>query len=69
MPIDVWAAGVNISRLIFQLLFDDNRIKMARKPGKKKKENPVGCKKKIYKNENKVYKNENLREGKTGSVL
>ena len=25
------------------LLFDDNKIKMARKPGKKQKENPVGC--------------------------
>ena len=24
------------------LLFDDNKIKMARKPGKKQKENPVG---------------------------
>ena len=24
-------------------LFDDNKIKMARKPGKKLKENPVGC--------------------------
>ena len=25
------------------LLFDDNKIKMARKPGKKQKEIPVGC--------------------------
>ena len=25
------------------LLFDDNKIKMARKPGKEKKENPVRC--------------------------
>ena len=25
------------------LLFDDNKIKMARKPGKIWKENPVGC--------------------------
>ena len=25
------------------LLFDDNKIKMARKPEKKQKENPVGC--------------------------
>ena len=24
------------------LLFDDNKIKMSRKPGKKQKENPVG---------------------------
>ena len=25
------------------LLSDDNKVKMARKPGKKQKENPVGC--------------------------
>ena len=25
------------------LWFDDNKMKMARKPGKKQKENPVGC--------------------------
>ena len=25
------------------MLFDDNKIKIARKPGKKQKENPVGC--------------------------
>ena len=25
------------------LLFDDNKIKMARKPGKKRNEKPVGC--------------------------
>ena len=25
------------------LLFDDNKIKMASKPWKKQKENPVGC--------------------------
>jgi len=24
-------------------LFDDNKVKMARKPGKKQKENPVEC--------------------------
>ena len=28
---------------LFLLLFDDNKGKMARKPGKKQKENPVGC--------------------------
>ena len=28
--------------LLLLLLFDDNKIKMARKPGKKQKENPVG---------------------------
>ena len=27
----------------FLLLFVNNKIKMARKPGKKQKENPVGC--------------------------
>ena len=26
-----------------RLLFDDNEVKMARKPGKKQKENPVAC--------------------------
>ena len=26
-----------------RMLFDDNEIKMARKPVKKQKENPVGC--------------------------
>ena len=25
------------------MLFGDNKIKMTRKPGKKHKENPVGC--------------------------
>ena len=25
------------------LLFDDNKMKMARKPGMKQKENPEGC--------------------------
>ena len=25
------------------LLFDDDKIKIARKPGKKQRENPVGC--------------------------
>ena len=29
--------------IYLQLLFDDNKIKMARKPGKKQKENMVGC--------------------------
>ena len=28
---------------LVRLLFDDNEIEMARKPGKKQKENPVGC--------------------------
>ena len=29
--------------VIIMLLFDDKKIKMARKPGKKQKENLVGC--------------------------
>ena len=29
--------------LMLLFLFDDHNIKMARKPGKKQKENPVGC--------------------------
>ena len=32
--------GESLSRL---LLFDDNKVKLARKPGKKLKKNPVGC--------------------------
>ena len=40
------------SSLLLLLLFNDNKMKMARKPGKKQKENLVGCtdeKKKILK--------------------
>ena len=36
----------NISNQLNKLLllfFDDNKIKMVRKPGKKQKKNPVGC--------------------------
>ena len=44
------------------LLFDDNKITMARKPGKKMKENPVG-----YTGEGTRWKG-NVREGKTGTV-
>ena len=35
--------GYYIFRLDVLLLFDDNKIKMARKPRKKQKENSVGC--------------------------
>ena len=28
---------------MFLLLFDNNKVKIVRKPGKKQKENPVGC--------------------------
>ena len=28
---------------MIMLLFDDNKVKMARKPGKKQQENPVEC--------------------------
>ena len=31
------------STILMLLLFDDNNLKMARKPGKKQKENPVAC--------------------------
>ena len=37
-----------VTNLLF-FLFDDNKIKMARKPGKKQKENSVGCTGKVYK--------------------
>ena len=49
------------------LLFDDNKIKMARPPGRKQKENPVGCT-----GEGKGWKGnirERSREDKTGTVL
>ena len=53
----------NIIKLRFLLLFNDNKIRMARKPGKKQKENPVGCT-----GESKRWKG-NMREGKTETVL
>ena len=46
------------------LLFDDNKMNMARKPEKIKKANPVGC----TTGEAKIWKG-NIREGKTGIVL
>ena len=50
-----------------KLLFGDNKIKMARKPGKKQKENPVECT-----GEGKRLKG-NIQEesgkGKTGTVF
>ena len=48
-------------------MFDDNKINMARKPGKKQRENPVGCTR-----EGKILKGNirlELRECKTGTVL
>ena len=47
------------------LLFDDNKVKMARKPVKKQKENPVGCT-----GEGKYEKEirEGYREDKTGTA-
>ena len=45
------------------LLFDDKKITIARKPGKKQKENTVGCT-----GEGKLLKGNN-REGKTRTVL
>ena len=55
------------SFFLLVLLFVDDDIKMARKPGKKREENPVGCA-----GEGKRCKGnrrEELREGKTGTVL
>ena len=48
---------------IMLFLFDNNKIKMARKPGKKLKENPVECP-----GEDKIWRG-NIREGKTGTGL
>ena len=31
------------SQKLIMLLFDDNNMKIARKPGRKQKANPVGC--------------------------
>ena len=51
MPRDAVSRTANVERtgrhkwvnvLPLVLLFDDNKIKMTRKPGKKQKENPVG---------------------------
>ena len=52
---------------LFLLLFDDNKTKMTRKPGKKQKENSVWCT-----GEGKRWKGnvrEGSRENKTGTVL
>ena len=52
------------------LLFDDNMIKMARKPEKKQKENPVVRIGEGKKMKNKYKRRVNRsREGKTGTVL
>ena len=32
---------VNEDKILLLLLLDDNKMKMARKPGKKQKENPI----------------------------
>ena len=47
-------------------LFDDNKIKMARKPGKKLKQNPVGALGKV-KDEKKI--RERYREDKFGGEV
>ena len=49
--------------MLLLLLFDDNKVKMAREHGQKRKENSVG-----YIGEGKRLKG-NIREGKTGTVL
>ena len=54
----------NFLPTLLLLLFDDNKIKVARKPGKKQKQNPVGCTR-----EGKRPKR-NIREGyKAGKTL
>ena len=45
-------------------LFDDNKIKMARKPGKQLKENPAGCTEEVRR-----WNREGSIEVKTGTVL
>ena len=47
---------------VLLLLFGDNKVKMAKKPEKKQKENPVGCTKKV-KDEKGI--REGYREDKT----
>ena len=49
------------------LLFDDDKIKMTRKPEKKEKENPVRCIGEGKKRKRNI--REVSREGKTGTVL
>ena len=52
--------------LLLLLLFDDNKVKMARKTEKKQKENPVGCT-----GEGKIWrgnKRKGYREDKTGTA-
>ena len=58
----------NFLGLQTMLLFDDNRVKMARKPGKKQKENPVGCtgERKRWKGN---IKEGSSREGNTGTAI
>ena len=49
------------------LLFDDNKIKTARKPEKKQKEYPVGCTGEGKRLNGNI--REGPKEGKTGNVL
>ena len=42
-----WSCQFDGQRRYDLLLFDDNKIKMARKPGKNQNENPVGAQGKI----------------------
>jgi len=54
--------------MLLLFLFDDNKVKMARKPGKKQKENPVGCAAGEVKRR-KGNIREGSREGRTETVL
>ena len=49
------------------MLFDDSKMNMARKPGKKQKENSVGCTGEAKRLKGNI--REGSREGKTGTVL
>ena len=57
------ATKISWGRSCQLLLFDNNKIKMARKPRKEQKENPVGCN-----GEGERWKR-NIRQGKTRTVL
>ena len=41
--VDVRLAADPFYARFIMLLFDEYKIKMARKPGQKQKENPIGC--------------------------
>ena len=56
-----------LSPCLIVVAFDDNKRKMARKPGKKLKKNPVGCTGEGKRRKCNI--GEGSKEGKTGIVL